>query len=35
MQDEVIKEHSFYKYADDVAALCKPLLSQTPINFFH
>lgn len=34
MEDQLIKEHSFYKYADKVAAICKPLLMQTPINYF-
>lgn len=34
MEDKLIEEHSFYKYANEVAEICKPLFDQTPINYF-
>lgn len=34
MDDKLIKEHSFYKYADEVTKICKPLFDQTPVNYF-
>lgn len=34
MEDAEIREHVFYKYADEVRDICKDLLVSTPVNLF-
>lgn len=34
MQEALIKDHTFYKYADQVNAICKELFTSTPVNYF-
>lgn len=34
MEDALIREHTFYKYADQVRDICHDLLVSTPVNLF-
>lgn len=34
MEDKLIWEHNFYKYADEVRDICQDLLAFTPVNLF-
>jgi len=34
MQDDLIEEHVFFKFADQVSSICHELFNRTPINYF-